>query len=77
MELVPQLLGLQAAGDLGHLLAGDARVGGDERLGAQGGRAPTEVCVSVQRGQVGQRRLAAGRLLHEFFFQTRRDKQEE
>lgn len=64
MELVPQLLGLQAAGDLGHLLAGEAGVGGDERLRAHRGRAPAEVAVRVQGGQVGQRLRVAGGFLH-------------
>lgn len=66
MKFVPQLFGLQAAGDLGHLLARDAGIGGDERLRARRGRAPAEVPVSVQgRGQVRQSLLAAGGLLHE------------
>lgn len=64
MELVPQLFGLQAARDLGHLLAGDAGIGGDERLRAHGRRAPAEVPVRVQRGEVSQRRLVARGLLH-------------
>lgn len=68
VELVPQLLGLQAARDLCHLLARDAGIGGDERLRAHPGRAPAEVPVSVQRGQVGQGLLVAGGLLHKLFF---------
>lgn len=64
MELVPQLLGLQAAGDFGHLLAGDDGGGGDEGLGAQGGRAAAEIPVGVQAGQVAQR-LGAGGFLNE------------
>lgn len=68
VELVPQLFGLQAARDLRHLLARDAGIGGDERLRAHRRRAPAEVPVSVQGGQVGQRLLAARRLLHELFF---------
>lgn len=76
VELVPQLFGLQAAGDLGHLLAGDAGVGGDERLRAHGGRAPAEVPVSVQRGQVGQRLLVTGGLLHELLCDAERTRRQ-
>lgn len=65
MELVPQLFGLQAARDLGHLLARDAGVGGDERLRARRRRAPAEVPVSLQGGQVSQRLRGARGLLHE------------
>lgn len=64
MELVPQLLGLQTAGDFGHLLAGDDGCGGDEGLGAQGRRAAAEIPVGVQAGQVAQR-LGAGGFLNE------------
>lgn len=72
MEFVPQFFGLQAARDLGHLLARDAGIGGDEGLRARTGRAPAEVPVPVQRGQVGQRLLVAGGLLHELFFKNKR-----
>lgn len=75
VEFVPQFFGLQAARDLRHLLAGDAGSGGDERLRAHGGRAPAEIPVSVQRGDVRER-LATGGLLHELFF-TRREEEEE
>ncbi len=34
VELVPQLFRLEAAADLGHLLAGHAGARGNERLGA-------------------------------------------
>lgn len=68
VEFVPQLLGLQAARDLRHLLARDAGIGGDERLRAHGGRAPAEVPVPVQGGQVSQRLLVAGGLFHKLFF---------
>lgn len=50
MKLVPELFGLQAAGDFGHLLAGDDGGGGDEGLGAQGRRAAAKVPVRVQAG---------------------------
>lgn len=65
MKFVPQLFGLQAARYLRHLLAGDAGIGGDERLRAHRWRAPAEVPVPVHRGQVSQRLLVTGRLLHE------------
>lgn len=68
VKLVPQLFGLQAARDLRHLLAGDAGIGGDERLRAHRGRAPAEVPVPVQGGQVRQSLLVAGGLLHKLFF---------
>lgn len=68
MKLVPQLFGLQTARDLRHLLARDAGIGGDERLRAHPGRAPAEVPVPVQGGQVGQRLLVAGGLLHKLLF---------
>lgn len=64
MKLVPQLLGLQAAGDFGHLLAGDDGGGGDEGLGTQGRGAAAEVPVGLQAGQIAQR-LRAGGLLNE------------
>lgn len=68
MELVPQLLGLQAAGDLRHLLAGDAGVGGDQRLRAHARRAPAaEVAVCVHGGELGESLLAARGLLHKLF----------
>lgn len=67
VEFVPQLFGLQAAGDLRHLLARDAGIGRDERLRAHCGRAPAEVSVPVQRGQIRQRLLVTGGLLHELF----------
>lgn len=68
MELVPQLFGLQAAGDLRHLLAGHAGVGGDQRLRAHAGRAPAaEVAVCVHGGELGESLLAAGGLLHKLF----------
>lgn len=67
MKFVPQLFGLKAARDLRHLLARDARVGGDERLRAHRGRAPAEVPVPVQRGQISQGLLVAGGLLHKLF----------
>lgn len=50
MELVPELFGLQAAGDFGHLLAGDDGGGGDEGLGAQGRRAAAKIPVRIQAG---------------------------
>lgn len=65
VKFVPQLFGFQAAGDLCHLLAGDAGIGGDERLGTHRRRAPAEVAVSVQRREISQRLLVAGGLLHE------------
>lgn len=69
MELVPQLLGLQAAGDLRHLLAGDSGVGGDQGLRAHARRAPAaEVAVCVHGGELGESLLAAGGLLHELFW---------
>ena len=37
MEFVPELLGLQAAGNFGHFLAWDDGGGGDQWLGAQRG----------------------------------------
>lgn len=64
VKLVPQLLGLQAAGDFGHLLAGDDGCGGDEGLGTQGRGAAAEVPVGLQAGQIAQR-LRAGGLLNE------------
>lgn len=68
VELVPQLFGLQAAGDLRHLLARDTGVGGDQRLRAHAGRAPAaEVGVFVHGGEFGQSLLAAGGLLHKLF----------
>lgn len=73
MEFVPELLGLQAAGDFGHFLAGNDGGGGDQRLGAQrGGRwaaaasAATKLPVSIQAGQLSEG-LGAGRLLHKLF----------
>lgn len=68
MKLVPQLFGLQTAGNLGHLFAGDAGVGGDERLRARPGRAPAEVPVAVKGRQVGEGLLVARGLLHKLFF---------
>lgn len=64
VEFVPELLGLQAAGDFSHFLTGDNRGGGDQRLRAQrGGRwtaAPTtKFPVSIQAGQLAQG-LSAG-----------------
>lgn len=50
VKLVPELFGLQAAGDFGHLLAGDDGGGGDEGLGAQGRRAGAKIPVRVQAG---------------------------
>lgn len=73
MEFVPELLGLQAAGDFSHFLAGDDGGGGDQRLGAQrGGRraaaasAAAKLPVSIQAGELAQG-LGAGRLLHKLF----------
>lgn len=67
VKFVPQLFGLQTARDLRHLLARDPGIGGDERLRAHRGRAPAEVPVPVQGGQVSQRLLVAGGLLHKLF----------
>lgn len=50
MKLVPELFGLQAAGDFGHLLAGDNGGGGDEGFGAQGRRAGAKIPVRIQAG---------------------------
>lgn len=50
VKLVPELFGLQAAGNFGHLLAGDDGGGGDEGLGAQGRRAGAKIPVRVQAG---------------------------
>ena len=55
MEFVPELLGLQTAGNLGHVLAGDDGGGGDQWLSAQRGgggaaaarTAATELPVSI------------------------------
>lgn len=68
VEFVPQLFGLEAARDLRHLLARDPGVGWDERFRAHRGRAPAVVPVPLQRGQVREGLLRAGRLLHELFF---------
>lgn len=68
VEFVPQLFGLQAARDFGHLLAGDAGIGGDEGLRAHRGRAPAEVPVPVQGRQVSQSLLVAGGFLHKLFW---------
>lgn len=73
MELVPQFFRLEAAGDLGHLLAGDAGARRNERLGTQrsaaaaaAAAAAAEVTVGFQRRQVCEVWMAR-RLLHELF----------
>lgn len=62
VEFVPELLGLQAAGDFGHLLTGDDGGSGDEWLSTQRGggwaapasTAATKLPVSIQAGQLPQ-----------------------
>lgn len=48
MEFVPELLGLQTAGNFGHFLAGDDGGGGDQWLSAQrGGGGAAAACTAA------------------------------
>lgn len=55
MKLIPQFLGLQATGNLSHLLAGDDGSGRDKRFCTQRGRTAAEIPMRVHNGYVTQR----------------------
>lgn len=77
VEFVPELLGLQAAGNFGHFLTGDDGGGGDQRLSTQRGggwaaaAAPTtKLPVGIQAGQFAQG-LGTRWLLNKLFCRQR------